>query len=135
MNLHLKSSKTVQEEYWANATEELLIQEFGGQRLLIAHFANISIDDIKGARTPFLQLAGDRSFSAYENSDIEYDNSWPTRPNQQFFPYTLDYLSPQECIIGECPQNSYPGLWVAPILNHLGIDGVECNTLLGCHVK
>lgn len=44
--------------YWQNLDVETLLQEFKGERELIAHFANIPIEDIKGMRVPLLQLSG-----------------------------------------------------------------------------
>lgn len=44
--------------YWQNLDVEALVQEFGGERQLISHFANIPVDDIKGMRVPLLQLSG-----------------------------------------------------------------------------
>lgn len=44
--------------YWQGITQEQLAQEFGGERQLIAHFANVPINDIQGIRLPFLQLSG-----------------------------------------------------------------------------
>lgn len=48
--------------YWQNLDVATLIEEFGGERQLVAKFANIPIDDIKGMRVPLLQLSGQYSF-------------------------------------------------------------------------
>lgn len=45
--------------YWQSITLEQLREEFGGERELIAHFADIPIEDMQGVRLPFLQLSGD----------------------------------------------------------------------------
>lgn len=44
--------------YWQALEVEQLVQEFGGERELVAKFANIPIEDIKGMRVPLLQLSG-----------------------------------------------------------------------------
>lgn len=44
--------------YWDNLDEEGYYAEFGGERELIAKFANIPRTDIQGIRVPLLQLAG-----------------------------------------------------------------------------
>lgn len=44
--------------YWENIEVPELIQEFGGERELIAHFADIPKEDIKGIRLPLLQMSG-----------------------------------------------------------------------------
>lgn len=111
------------------------MQEFGGARELIAHFANIPVESIRGARTPNLQLNGDVTFQAYSESGLAYDNSWPTYTNSKLFPYTLDYLSSQTCVVGTCPTESFPGFWVVPINNLKGQDGNECNSLFGCSLE
>jgi hypothetical protein len=45
-------------DYWRDISKEGLTDEFGGEKTLIAHFANIPEDAIKGMRIPFLQLSG-----------------------------------------------------------------------------
>lgn len=44
--------------YWQSLDVDTLIQEFGGERQLVANFANIPIEDIRGMRVPLLQLSG-----------------------------------------------------------------------------
>lgn len=46
-------------DYWKKLTVPELIDEFGGERDLIAEFAQIPKEDIKGLRMPLLQLNGD----------------------------------------------------------------------------
>ena len=123
-------------EYWAQASEQTLIDEFGGQRTLLSHFANIPITDITGAQAPQLQIEGDVLIRAYIASGVKYDNSWTSRSTAHLFPYTLDYLSSQECRSDtSCPQESYPGFWINPINNIRGENLVECNALTNCNVQ
>ncbi|XP_066259307.1 chitin deacetylase 8-like [Euwallacea similis] len=117
--------------YWRLASEELLEKEFGSQRKIIEKFANIPVENLNGVLTPQLQLAGDNSITAFTSCEFTYDSSWPSK--NRLFPYTLNYLSDQECNIGaNCPQESYPGFWEAPIIDLIGSDGDVCNTIAGC---
>lgn len=49
---------TTNTEYWKTASVDLLKKEFGGERDLVAYFANIPAKDIVGLRMPFLQMDG-----------------------------------------------------------------------------
>ncbi|KAJ8961138.1 hypothetical protein NQ318_008818 [Aromia moschata] len=121
--------------YWRSASEEVLEQEFGEQKHIISKFANIPAEDIVGVRTPQLQLAGNRSIQAYINAQLTYDSSWPTLHTKPLFPYTLDYLSTQQCNLGtECPNESFKGFWVLPIVDLIG-ENADCNTLASCKTK
>ncbi|GJQ83036.1 hypothetical protein Trydic_g15850 [Trypoxylus dichotomus] len=122
-------------EYWQSATLETLVQEFGGQREILSKFANIPIEDIVGAKVPNLQMAGNTLFEAYQQSEIEYDNSWTSRSNARYYPYTLDYSSSQSCDIGICPDESYPGTWVVPIVDFVGAGDLECNSIQACGIS
>ncbi|RZC33490.1 hypothetical protein BDFB_011279 [Asbolus verrucosus] len=126
-------TRNASSEYWKNASIDTLTQEFEDMRTIISTFANISIDDIIGARTPQLQLQGDNSIDAYIASGIQYDNSWTSRSTSHLFPYTLDYLSSQACRQEiTCPTESHPGFWIAPIINIQGKGNIECNSLITC---
>ncbi|KAF5271388.1 hypothetical protein FQA39_LY08186 [Lamprigera yunnana] len=121
-------------EYWQDATVEILTQEFGDSRKIISKYANISIEDIVGARTPHLELAGDNSFQAYTQAGIKYDNSFVSLSGVHLFPFTLDYAIGYDCVVGTCPVESYPHFWVLPIINLKGKYGYECNALFGCQI-
>ncbi|XP_017774438.1 PREDICTED: uncharacterized protein LOC108561138 [Nicrophorus vespilloides] len=118
--------------YWEKASEDTLVQEFKGQKEIIAKFANIPEEHIKGVRTPHFQLAGNKTFTAYVKAGCNYDSSWTSLPKDKLFPYTLDHVSTQECLIGECPTVSVPKFWVAPINDLVGENGINCNTIYGC---
>lgn len=111
-----------------------MIEEFGGQKQILAKFANINEDDIQGVRTPQLQLQGNNSIEAYNASNLSYDSSWPTLPARPLYPYTLDYRSEQQCISGSCPEGSFPGFWVLPIVDLNGATS-ECNAIANCGQK
>lgn len=120
-------------QYWQEANVSTLVAEFLGQREIIAKFAGIPIEDVKGARTPQLLIDGDNTFTAYHQSGILYDSSWPSRSDLMFFPYTLDYLSSQSCLSeASCPVSSFPGIWVLPIIDFIGNSSRECHSLYDC---
>ncbi|KOB56571.1 Chitin deacetylase 5a, partial [Operophtera brumata] len=131
--LHSVSHQTPQ-TYWAEATYEDMQREFGDQRIQMAHFANIPIEQLKGIRIPFLQLAGNNSFQVIKDSGLTYDCSWPTisYTNPGLWPYTLDYASIQDCPIPPCPTASIPGVWVQPMVGWLDLNGVACSMVDGC---
>ncbi|RZC33228.1 hypothetical protein BDFB_004924 [Asbolus verrucosus] len=129
-------TKNSSQEYWRHATLEDLIEEFKGQREIIAKFANIPIEDIIGARTPQLQIEGDLTIEAYVQSGLTYDNSWPTSTSHPYLPYTLDYASTQECLVSiKCPLQPHEHFWIAPLTNIKGQNGVECNSLATCLIE
>jgi len=121
--------------YWHDITTQGLIDEFLGQKQIISKFANIPISDIKGARMPLLELVGDKNFEAYQKSNITYDDSWASLSGEKLFPYTLDHVSSQSCLIGECPTQRFPGFWISPLNNLKNQKGVDCNNLVGCQIN
>ncbi|XP_060518574.1 chitin deacetylase 8 [Cylas formicarius] len=124
------------QSYWRNAPQELLEQEFGGQKKIISKFANIPEKDIIGVRTPQLQLNGNYSISAFVDAGFKYDSSWPTQSNRPLLPYTLDYLSSQDCELGAtCPNEPFKGFWILPIVDLNGAEDKQCNSLGACDVS
>lgn len=121
-------------EYWNTADHNLLKDEFLGQKQILEKFAKVNQDVIRGARTPLLQINGDLTFWAYQNSSLVYDNSWTTIKNSEW-PYTLDYRSEQDCLIGKCPTESHKGFWVLPINDWMDTKGYPCATIHGCIYK
>lgn len=99
---------------------------------MLAHFANIPIDEIYGMRMPFLQLAGDNTYIAMVAAGLKYDSSWASKIEPGLWPYTLNYASIQECMIGSCPTSSIPA-WVQPILNWKDATGLTCAFLDACY--
>lgn len=131
----LSFSRENQQSYWRTANETILEQEFKGQKTILNKFANIPENDIKGARTPQLQLNGDSTFQAYAKAGLEYDSSWPTLPMYPMFPYTLEYATTQMCLLGaRCPTDSFKNFWVFPIIDLHGYKK-ECNAIATCNIK
>ncbi|CAH0556780.1 unnamed protein product [Brassicogethes aeneus] len=125
-------TKTSDQEYWRESDLDTLKQEFGGERYIISKFANIPEEDLIGVRTPQLQLNGNVSIQAYTDSNLQYDSSWPTLPNKPLFPYTLDFLTTQDCGVAEfCPNEAFKGFWILPIVD-LNNNGNGCNNLADC---
>lgn len=65
---------------------------------------------------------------------LEYDCSWPTVNyiTPGIWPYTLDYKTTQDCPIGPCPSESYPGVWVFPMIDLDDFDGFKCSMADSC---
>ncbi|XP_030768222.1 uncharacterized protein LOC115891801 isoform X2 [Sitophilus oryzae] len=119
------------QDYWKDANQSLLELEFGGQRTIISKFANIPEEYITGVMTPQLQLSGDNSINAFKAQGFSYDSSWHSKT--ALFPYTLDYLSGQVCDVGSnCPTESHPGFWEAPINDLAGQNNAVCATVAAC---
>jgi len=97
--------------------------EMVGVRKMIGQFANLDPCEVKGNRAPFLQGGGDNMFNMLQNNSFLYDCSWPTRAygyidaEYGLYPYTLDYSTKQDCPIKPCPECSYPGVWVQPMID------------------
>ena len=99
--------------WWKNATYDEWNKEIAGQREIFRKFGNINEVDVKGFRSPYLQLGGNRQFQVLFDNKFLYDSSMPTL-NAQFWPYTLDYKTTQECTVGPCPTGVYFPSLVCP---------------------
>ncbi|CAK1589664.1 unnamed protein product [Parnassius mnemosyne] len=131
--LHSISHQTNQ-TYWAEATYDDMLKEFGDQKLQVAHFANIPENALQGVRIPFLQMTGNASFQVMADVGFKYDSSWPTisHVDPGLWPYTLDYASTQDCIIPPCPTASIPGVWVLPMVSWTDLEGYPCSMVDAC---
>ncbi|KAJ2944844.1 hypothetical protein O0L34_g1738 [Tuta absoluta] len=120
--------------YWQEAIYEDLVKEFADHRTQIAHFANIPIGEIKGIRSPFLQLSGNNSYLVIKNHGLVYDSSWTTASftDPPLWPYTLDYASVQDCQSGPCPTAAIPGVWVQPMVSWRDLLGLPCSMADAC---
>ncbi|KAL0810874.1 hypothetical protein ABMA28_010178 [Loxostege sticticalis] len=131
--LHSITHSTPQ-TYWAEGDVELMRREFGDQKELTAHFANIPANSMRGIRMPFLQMAGNSTFEMMSEFDLQYDCSWPTitNINPGLWPYTLDYASTQDCVIPPCPSASVPGKWVLPMVSWRDLNDAPCSMVDSC---
>jgi hypothetical protein len=120
--------------YWKNASLATLQQEFTDERTLISNFAKIPEEDIKGIRMPFLQMAGNNQFNMLKQGGFLYDLSWGTQNYIEpgMWPYTTEYLSTQECLIGPCPTESYSDVWVIPMINWKDNSNFVCSMVDAC---
>lgn len=121
-------------DYWKKATNKTLSLEFGGQREMAAHFANIPKEDIRGIRLPFLQMSKEASFQMMAEEGLMYDYSWPTirYTGPGLWPYSLEYASNQDCVIGPCPEESYPNIWVMPMISWVDQKNIFCSMVDTC---
>jgi len=121
-------------DYWKNLEVTEHVAEFGGEREIIAKFADIGMDEIRGLRVPLLQLSGDNTYAAMQEIGLLYDCSWPTQHmvNPGLWPYTLDYKSTQDCALGPCPTSSFPGTWIVPMIMWRDDLNVTCSMVDAC---
>merc|ERR1712002_14770 len=130
--------------YWENANYSTWHSEFSDCRAIISKYARIPEDDIIGIRAPYMQIGGDTMYSALKDAGFKYDSSWTAldytnwygkSPKGALYPYTLDFQSPQipdDCPVGKCPEEKYPGLYVTPVLDLKSTLGQPCNMIDAC---
>jgi hypothetical protein len=121
-------------DYWKLASVDRLTKEFHEERALISKFANIPIDAMNGLRLPFLQLPGNNLFQMMKTNKIAYDFSWPTQDFLEpgLWPYSLEYKSTQDCMIGVCPTDSFEDVWIFPMLSLHDEKGYICSMVDAC---
>ena len=113
--------------WWREAGYTGWEAEIRGQQSNLVERAGIPKNEIKGFRAPFLQVGADRQFQVLEDLGFLYESSLPTSIiDPPLWPYTLDYDTVQECMIGPCPTWSYPGLWEVPLVQYTDVNGVFC---------
>nr|CAH0110016.1 unnamed protein product [Daphnia galeata] len=107
------------QDFWLADDVEHWDKEMADMRTMIEYFAG-----------------GDSMWTSLSNNNFEWDCSWPTRNyvDPGMWPYTLDYLSQQDCQIGSCPVQSYPGKWVVPMIDLTDISGNPCAMVDTCNV-
>lgn len=121
-------------DYWKKANASTMSAEFGDEREIVSHFAKIPKEDIRGIRLPFLQMNGESSFQMLAEQNLQYDYSWPTIHHiaPGMWPYSLDYASKQDCVIGPCPVQSYPNVWIMPMISWTDDQGIFCSMVDTC---
>ncbi|ALC40987.1 Cda9 [Drosophila busckii] len=121
-------------EYWRSADVKTIEMEFSDQLQILEAFANVPRESVHGMRLPFLQISGNNTYEAIKSLGLTYDSSWPTQQfkNPAMWPYTLDYLSVQDCQIGPCPTAALPGVWVAPMVTWTDMEGYSCSMIDAC---
>jgi peptidoglycan/xylan/chitin deacetylase (PgdA/CDA1 family) len=127
-------SKTASNEVWKKMNLTTWRAEMGGQRQILAKYAEIPIEDIVGARAPNLQTAGNITFTALQEEGFLYECSMPSRKyiHNPLFPYTLDYGFQRydDCQITPCLKSgeNYPGFWTVPMNDYITIWPIEGTT-------
>lgn len=121
-------------EYWKNMNVSEYAKEFSSQRILMSHFANIPHESFKGLRVPYLQFSGDNYFQMLNEEGFTYDCTWPTQKyaSPGLWPYTLDTLSVQDCVIGPCPTEAWDGSWVIPMIAWRDKMNIPCSMVDTC---
>jgi len=85
--------------YWGNGTYETYRHEIIGLR---DQFEAHGMNDVIGYRQPFLQSAGDPTYSVLQDYGFKYDSTLVTELNDFFWPYTLNHKVPY-CGTPPCP--------------------------------
>lgn len=81
-------------------------------REVLNGYGGVKLEDVRGMRAPFLQIGGNKMYEMLYDSNFTYDSSMPVYENNPpYWPHTLDYAIPHECMITPCPTLSFPGLW------------------------
>ena len=109
--------------------------EITRMRDFLKRYANISPEDILGARAPQLNPGNDEQFKVLIEEGFIWDSSVSTKVTDfPIWPYTLDYRIPHECKIKSCPKKAYPGFWEIPTNLHYVEDqsGGACSYMDQC---
>ena len=98
-------SHRIPSTWWKSASYIPLLEEIAGQREILRKWGQVEAEDVVGYRAPFLQTAGNTLYKVLYDYKFLYDSSMPTQEymDPPMWPYTLDYLSTQECVIPPCP--------------------------------
>ncbi|CAN8005979.1 unnamed protein product [Ixodes pacificus] len=107
--------------YWNGLDTESWEREVVDERMMVSKYANVSEEDIRGLRGPFLFTGGDAGFRMLHRH-FDYDCTLVHKRDGPYdapvFPYTLDFGFQRPCMVHKCPNDTYPGLWTVP-LNYL----------------
>ena len=117
--------------WWKEASSEEWGHEINDQRSIMELWGGIPKDNVKGFRAPFL-VTSETEAQVLHDSGFEYEASMGT--DTHYWPFTLDYKSPICIDPATCPENSYPGLWLVPVVLYNQSNGPSCPMLDGCTV-
>ena len=101
--------------------------EIGDMRTILNLFGNIS--EVLGFRAPNLATDETELQVLYEDKFL-YEASMCT--TKMLWPFTLDYKSNLCTAPATCPVNSYPGLWIVPVIELDQGNGIYSCMLDGC---
>ena len=110
--------------------------EMAGQRDVIMEKTGIPAHDIRGVRSPYLAIGGDRFYDMLEEEHFQYDASMTSISQNPIWPHTMHYGSTGYCNSAsqECPQSDH-SLWQVPLNAYWHRSQLQCAMLDGCRPK
>lgn len=119
-------------EHWNTSTWAEQVQ---GMRRKLAQGMGRPLYEVRGMRSPYLELNGEVQFAMLQSFGFLYDSSmnggsFDTDP---IWPFTL-HVPPTHvaCDSDHCPHGSYPRLWEVPLVYHFTPDGKSCPMADAC---
>lgn len=84
----------------------------------------------QGMRAPFLRPGGNKQLKMLYDNKFLYDSSYPIWENDPpYFPFTYDYLMNSYCMVDDCVEQSFPGVWEVPLVMWRDSTGGRCLTV------
>ncbi|XP_014779402.1 chitin deacetylase 8 [Octopus bimaculoides] len=153
-NGHEMASHTISHAFpiasWSNKTYAEYRDEINGIKKNLVEKSGIPESEIKGFRSPFLQMGGDIQFQVLKDLGYDWDSSIvmgtdSDQDREQYWPFTLDTPLKNEleqeksngvpgkaCMNEKCPTKSYPGLWEIPVNRWYDKQKKPCSLYDGC---
>ena len=130
---HEIASHSISHSFGEQFSKKKWMKEMAGQREILAGFAGIKLEDVRGIRAPFLAIGGNNMFSMLYEANFTYDSSMPIYDNKPpTFPYTMDYKLSHDCMIPPCPNKAYPGVWELPLVMWNDLKEGRCSMADAC---
>lgn len=117
--------------------------EIYGQKKMISELASIPEEEIKGFRSPFLDLygrGGDVQFEVMSHYNMTWDSSITNveifAGRKPLWPFTMDFpIAEDRCPMGECPTEGHPGVFEVPMNGWIGSNGFSCGMIDACSIS
>lgn len=130
---HEIASHSISHSFGEQFSKKKWIKEMAGQREVLAAYAGVAMEDVRGIRAPFLAIGGNNMFSMLHEANFTYDSSMPIYENKPpSFPYTMDYRISHECMIPPCPNKAFPGVWEVPLVMWNDLKDGRCSMADAC---
>jgi len=130
---HEIASHSISHSFGEQFSTKKWIKEMAGQREILAGFAGVNLEDVRGIRAPFLAIGGNNMFSMLYEANFTYDSSMPIYENRPpSFPYTMDYKIHHDCMIPPCPNKAFPGVWEIPLVMWNDLKDGRCSMADAC---
>jgi len=130
---HEIASHSISHSFGEQFSKTKWLKEMAGQREILAGFAGIKLEDVRGIRAPFLAIGGNNMFSMLYDANFTYDSSMPIYDNRPpTFPYTMDYKLTHDCMIPPCPNRAFPGVWEIPLVMWNDLKDGRCSMADAC---